>query len=82
VIVIVIDYLFFKQTPDLLRPSENYYQCISQDGGGALIGIIVGFSALILFVGSVLAYRVRSVPMKVVNESKVIAISVCLSSNN
>jgi hypothetical protein len=42
-----------------------------------MLGVIVGFCAIILFIGSVLAYRVRSVPMKVVNESKVIAISVC-----
>lgn len=64
----------FYVTPDPIRPRYNYWVCQSEVGNQAMIGIIVGYNAFLLFMGAILAYRVREVPMKVVNESRTIAI--------
>jgi hypothetical protein len=63
---------------DPIRPIKNTYICKTGPGNDELIGLMVAFSGLLLFIGAFLAYRVRDVPMKVVNESKMIAISVSL----
>eukprot|EP01127_Copromyxa_protea_P008809 TRINITY_DN202_c0_g1_i1.p1 TRINITY_DN202_c0_g1~~TRINITY_DN202_c0_g1_i1.p1 ORF type:complete len:768 (+),score=83.14 TRINITY_DN202_c0_g1_i1:150-2306(+) len=65
-----------KISDDPLRPITDIYICETGEGNDALIGLMVGFSGALLFVGAFLAYRVRQVPMKVVNESRMIAISI------
>eukprot|EP01127_Copromyxa_protea_P008811 TRINITY_DN202_c0_g2_i1.p1 TRINITY_DN202_c0_g2~~TRINITY_DN202_c0_g2_i1.p1 ORF type:complete len:765 (+),score=89.40 TRINITY_DN202_c0_g2_i1:485-2779(+) len=66
----------YQYVKESIRPIRDQYICKTGEANDVLIGLMVGFSGVLLVVGAVLAYRVRQVPMKVVNESRMIAISI------
>ena len=61
---------------DEYRISENYNSCYSAKGGTIMIWIIVASKILQIIYGGYLALRVRTIPMKQYDESKIIAFCI------
>lgn len=61
---------------DIYRPSHNYEVCTFSTALKILFGINVGYAALLLGWGSYLAFRIRKVPIRMYDESKVIGFSI------
>jgi hypothetical protein len=61
---------------DDYRVSKNFWVCTFPTSLKILFGIDVGYAGLLLIWGSYLAYRIRTVPISIYDESKVIAFSI------
>lgn len=58
------------------RLNQNYNTCTSNVVGTVFTWIIVGYKGLLIGYGAYLALRIRTVPMKIYDESKVIAFCI------
>src|SRR5690606_27701627 len=58
------------------RLNQNYNTCRSNVVGTVFTWIIVGYKGLLIGYGAYLALRIRTVPMKIYDESKVIAFCI------
>lgn len=70
----------YENIIDKYRISENYNTCRSNTGGHVLIWIIVGYKVLQILYGGYLALRVRTIPLKQYDESKIIAMCIYIIS--
>lgn len=61
---------------DEYRISKNYNTCQSNSGGNIIIWIIVAYKILQIIYGGYLALRIRTIPIKKYDESKVIAFCI------
>lgn len=61
---------------DEYRLNQNYNTCSSNVVGNVFTWIIVGYKALLILYGGYLALRIRTVPIKLYDESKIIAFCI------
>lgn len=66
-----------KVIVDEYRPKLNYYKCTSTTANKVLVWTMVGYHLLLFVYGAYLALRVRTIPIKIYDESKIIAFCVC-----
>lgn len=55
---------------------NNYYSCSTSTGGTVIVWIMVGYNGLLFLYGAYLALRIRTIPFKVYDESKIIAFCI------
>lgn len=61
---------------DIYRISKNYNSCSSNTSGVVLLWIIIGYKCLMIIYAGYLALRVRTIPLKLYDESKIIAFCI------
>src|SRR5690606_32745345 len=58
------------------RINQNYESCSSSTAGKIFVWILVAYKGLLILYGGYLALRVRTIPMKLYDESKIIAFCI------